>query len=257
MQERIKVIIASEKAEQRKMLKDAFLAEGNIDICAIAETGQELIDGYRRHRPQAVVANFGLPGLDGLAAIRAIRKMTGGEKLFVIVISHLISSSISAEAEELDVDYLMPEVTDPRGITERICHFRRTPETVRLSKVNAAKARRELEVKVTQIFHEIGVPAHIKGYQYLRDAIMMSVEDPELLGSITKALYPSIAKMHKTTSSRVERAIRHAIEVAWSRGKIETLEALFGYTIHNSKGKPTNSEFVAMITDKIRLDYRK
>ena len=117
MQERIKVIIASEKAEQRKMLKDAFLAEGNIDICAIAETGQELIDGYRRYRPQAVVANFGLPGLDGLAAIRAIRKMTGGEKLFVIVISHLISSSISAEAEELDVDYLMPEVTDPRGIT--------------------------------------------------------------------------------------------------------------------------------------------
>lgn len=254
MQERIKVIIASEKAEQRKMLKDAFLAEGNIDICAIAETGQELIDGYRRYRPQAVVANFGLPGLDGLAAIRAIRKMTGGEKLFVIVISHLISSSISAEAEELDVDYLMPEVTDPRGITERICHFRRTPETVRLSKVNAAKARRELEVKVTQIFHEIGVPAHIKGYQYLRESIIMAVNDSETINSITKVLYPAVAKGFQTTPSRVERAIRHAIEVAWDRGDVEVLNSFFGYTVSHIKGKPTNGEFISMIADKIRLD---
>ncbi len=114
----------------------------------------------------------------------------------------------------------------------------------------------DLEKDVTDIIHEIGVPAHIKGYQYLREAIMMSVNDPEMLSSITKILYPTIAKKYQTTSSRVERAIRHAIEVAWSRGKMETLDAMFGYTINNGKGKPTNSEFVALIADKIRLQYR-
>ena len=115
---------------------------------------------------------------------------------------------------------------------------------------------RDLEKDVTDMIHEIGVPAHIKGYQYLREAIMMSVEDVEMLGSITKVLYPTIAKKYQTTSSRVERAIRHAIEVAWSRGRMETLDALFGYTINTGKGKPTNSEFIALIADKIRLQYR-
>lgn len=113
-----------------------------------------------------------------------------------------------------------------------------------------------LERDVTDMIHEIGVPAHIKGYQYLREAIMMSVEDAEMLGSITKVLYPTIAKKYQTTASRVERAIRHAIEVAWSRGRMETLDAMFGYTINTGKGKPTNSEFIALIADKIRLQYR-
>lgn len=120
----------------------------------------------------------------------------------------------------------------------------------------AQKKERDLEKDVTDMIHEIGVPAHIKGYQYLREAIMMSVEDIEMLNSITKILYPTIAKRFSTTPSRVERAIRHAIEVAWSRGKMETLESLFGYTINTGKGKPTNSEFIALIADKIRLLYR-
>ena len=114
-----------------------------------------------------------------------------------------------------------------------------------------------LETDVTQMLHEIGIPAHIKGYQYLRDAIIMSVEDTEMLSSVTKILYPTIAKKHQTTASRVERAIRHAIEVAWSRGKMETIHALFGYTVSCGKGKPTNSEFIALIADKIRLDYKR
>lgn len=123
--------------------------------------------------------------------------------------------------------------------------------------VKHTKTVRDLEKDVTDMIHEIGVPAHIKGYQYLREAIMMSVEDSEMLSSITKVLYPSIAKKYQTTSSRVERAIRHAIEVAWSRGRMETLDALFGYTINTGKGKPTNSEFIALIADKIRLQYRE
>ena len=118
-------------------------------------------------------------------------------------------------------------------------------------------AARDLEQDVTNMIHEIGVPAHIKGYQYLREAIMMSVEDPTMISSITKILYPTIAKRFQTTPSRVERAIRHAIEVAWSRGRMETLDALFGYTIDTGKGKPTNSEFIALIADRIRLSYRK
>ncbi len=127
-------------------------------------------------------------------------------------------------------------------------------------KVNAyekyQEPERDLEADVTDIIHEIGVPAHIKGYQYLREAIMMSVNDIEMLNSITKILYPTIAKQFQTTPSRVERAIRHAIEVAWSRGKMDTIDELFGYTINNGKGKPTNSEFIALIADKIRLEYR-
>ena len=115
---------------------------------------------------------------------------------------------------------------------------------------------RNLETDVTNIIHEIGVPAHIKGYQYLRDSIMMSVNDMEMLNSITKLLYPTIAKMHQTTPSRVERAIRHAIEVAWSRGKMDTIDELFGYTVNGGKGKPTNSEFIALIADKVRLEYK-
>ena len=127
----------------------------------------------------------------------------------------------------------------------------------RLQEKAVQKQPRDLEKDVTNMIHEIGVPAHIKGYQYLREAIMMSVEDPGMISSITKVLYPTIAKRFQTTSSRVERAIRHAIEVAWSRGKMETLDALFGYTINTGKGKPTNSEFIALIADRIRLQYRE
>ncbi len=130
-----------------------------------------------------------------------------------------------------------------------LCGRREKPETV-------MEKPRDLEKDVTDMIHEIGVPAHIKGYQYLREAIMMSVNDSEMMGSITKILYPTIAKKYQTTASRVERAIRHAIEVAWNRGRMETLDAMFGYTINTGKGKPTNSEFIALIADKIRLQYR-
>ena len=133
--------------------------------------------------------------------------------------------------------------------------FHEDPEGETVETVSNKKVH-DLEKDVTDIIHEIGVPAHIKGYQYLRDAIMMSVDDSEMLDSITKILYPSIAKQHNTTPSRVERAIRHAIEVAWSRGKVDTIDELFGYTVHNGKGKPTNSEFVALIADKIRLEQK-
>ena len=141
-------------------------------------------------------------------------------------------------------------ITLPSGETKQVAAGAAAPAA-------AESVVRDLEKDVTDMIHEIGVPAHIKGYQYLREAIMMSVKDVEMLGSITKILYPTIAKKYQTTPSRVERAIRHAIEVAWSRGRMETLDALFGYTINTGKGKPTNSEFIALIADKIRLQYRR
>lgn len=147
-------------------------------------------------------------------------------------------------------------ITVPSGEMSQEPSEHRTDES-ELSVVGEKREKRDLEKDVTDMIHEIGVPAHIKGYQYLREAIMMSVEDVEMLGSITKILYPTIAKKYQTTPSRVERAIRHAIEVAWSRGRMETLDALFGYTINTGKGKPTNSEFIALIADKIRLQYRR
>lgn len=142
---------------------------------------------------------------------------------------------------------------EKNGKEEKLSGFLMEPEAV---KVTEKKAEHDLEQDVTDMIHEIGVPAHIKGYQYLREAIMMAVEDVEMLNSITKILYPTIAKKFQTTPSRVERAIRHAVEVAWSRGRMETLDALFGYTVNTGKGKPTNSEFIALIADRIRLQYR-
>lgn len=152
---------------------------------------------------------------------------------------------------------------DNKMLLNRIKHIRRAGER-RVREMNRPRQKEEentynsgnLETDVTDIIHEIGVPAHIKGYQYLRDAIILSVNDMEMLNSITKILYPTIAKRHQTTPSRVERAIRHAIEVAWSRGKMDTIDQLFGYTVSNGKGKPTNSEFIALIADKIRLEYK-
>lgn len=159
----------------------------------------------------------------------------------------------------LGADYFIMKPFDKDTIIQRIKKTRRTRAFVEpgfYQKKTKEHTEATLEADVTNIIHEIGVPAHIKGYQYLRDAIVMSVQDIEMLNSITKVLYPTIAKKYDTTTSRVERAIRHAIEVAWSRGRMDTIDALFGYTINHGKGKPTNSEFIALITDKIRLDYK-
>ena len=170
---------------------------------------------------------------------------------------------MTENAFELGAAYYLMKPFDNNTLLSRVKQTRAGSKTKLIEadrkstyKNKVEHTERNLELDVTNIIHEIGVPAHIKGYQYLRDAIMMSVNDGEMLNSITKLLYPTIAKQHKTTPSRVERAIRHAIEVAWSRGKMDTIDALFGYTVNGIKGKPTNSEFVALIADKIRLEYK-
>ena len=254
MRDIIKVLIGAEKADRRTTLRNILEATGSIEICAAAENGKELVEAFRRHRPQVVVASAMLPGIDGLAALRTIREMTGGDKLFSVLMANYMSSSMMAEAAEIGVSFVMMEPLDCETLVDRVLHYRRTPESVRQEQKDDAQARHDLEVRVTQIFHEIGVPAHIKGYQYLRESIIMAVHDMDTINSITKVLYPAVAKTYQTTPSRVERAIRHAIEVAWDRGDVEVLNSFFGYTVSNSKGKPTNGEFISMIADKIRLD---
>ena len=165
------------------------------------------------------------------------------------MVSAFCSEQVVAEAVELGASYFMAKPCEPAALIERM-------QALFVQAEPQPDQSLELKNLVTSVIHEIGVPAHIKGYQYLRDSIMMAVCDMDILNSITKQLYPTIAKMHETTPSRVERAIRHAIEVAWNRGKMDTINELFGYSIQAGKGKPTNSEFIALIADKIRLEYK-
>ena len=171
--------------------------------------------------------------------------------------------SITDDAFELGASYYILKPFDNEMVLNRVKHVKNSikrtnfePRKIKAFENKEQYIERNLENDVTQVIHEIGIPAHIKGYQFLRDAIMLSIKDPDMLNSITKSLYPTIAEMNRTTSSRVERAIRHAIEVAWTRGEIEVIDSIFGYTVNKMKGKPTNSEFIALIADKIRLEYK-
>lgn len=254
MEENIRVVIAMERNESRSLLVQTLESDHRISIKDVVTDGEDLVSCCHRYHPQAVIVSNVLTRLDGLAAIKAIRQLPGGERTFVILTAGYVSQSMSAEAGELGVNFVMMEPVQPETVLRRVLNYRVTPETVRKERGEDKKTQHELEVRVTQIFHEVGVPAHIKGYQYLRTAIVMAVLDSDTITSITKILYPAVAKVYHTTPSRVERAIRHAIEVAWDRGDVEVLNKFFGYTVSNSKGKPTNGEFVSMIADRIRLE---
>ena len=217
------------------------------------------------HEPDVVLLDIVMPKLDGLSVMDKIKNDRNVKKHpAFIMISAIGQEKITEDAFALGADYYIMKPFDNETVLKRIKHVRNRGGQVfgESKRVNPYEKGEEytgqsLESDVTNIIHEIGVPAHIKGYQYLREAIIMSVKDIEMLNSITKILYPTIAKLYQTTPSRVERAIRHAIEVAWSRGKMDTIDELFGYTISNGKGKPTNSEFIALIADKIRLEYKR
>lgn len=232
-----------------------------IHIVGSAADGLKGLDLIRKTKPDIVLMDLMLSKLDGLSVMERIKKENG--EVGFIILSSICQEGLMDKAFAVGADYYILKPFDYDAIVSRIKQVYASNHEHLLDcmagKIYENKNRKSelsLETDVTNIIHEIGVPAHIKGYQYLRDAIMMSVNDSEMLNSITKQLYPTIAKQHKTTPSRVERAIRHAIEVAWSRGKMDTIDELFGYTVNNGKGKPTNSEFVALIADKIRLEYK-
>lgn len=251
---KVKVLIVDDNKGYAIKLQEEFEKHDNIVVVGIAENGVEGIEYINVTSPDIVVLDVVMPKLDGFGVL----EKTFSKRPEFIMISEACPEKMAAKAIYAGAGYFLSKSLPEKDIVNRVLQMSRFNEIGTQKTVVEYKERKKvnIEADVTDIIHELGVPAHIKGYQYLRDAIMMSVNDIEMLSSITKVLYPTIAEKYDTTSSRVERAIRHAIEVAWNRGRMETLNALFGYTISTGKGKPTNSEFIALIADKIRLSYR-
>lgn len=262
--EKLNIAIADDNERVVQLLDRIVSSDDELKVVGKTGNGEELYDIIKKQEPDVVLLDIIMPKVDGLTVMERVNRDSSIRKHpAFIVITAVGQEKITEDAFDLGADYYILKPFDNEMVINRIKHTRVSRERnfAEVRKVNAYESKaeymeRNLETDVTNIIHEIGVPAHIKGYQYLRDSIIMSVNDMEMLNSITKILYPTIAKKHQTTPSRVERAIRHAIEVAWSRGKMDTIEELFGYTVSNGKGKPTNSEFIALIADKIRLEYK-
>ena len=262
--DKLNIAIADDNAKVLQLLDKIVSSDEELNVVGKAGNGEDLYDIIKKQEPDVVLLDLVMPKVDGLTVMERVNKDQEIRKHpAFIVITAVGQEKITEDAFDLGADYYILKPFDNEMVINRIKHTRvkKDRNFAKVQKVNAYESKKEymernLETDVTNIIHEIGVPAHIKGYQYLRDAIIMSVDNREVINSITKVLYPTIAKMNKTTPSRVERAIRHAIEVAWSRGKMDTIDELFGYTIHTGKGKPTNSEFIALIADKIRLEYK-
>ncbi len=226
-----------------------------LDVTMTEKDGKAVLEALTTQQPDVVLMDLFLPRLDALGVLSSLEGMRLPRRPRMMVMSAFDNPALEREAMAAGADYYFLKPFDAAAMAQRILTLCSEPVLT----ARAALPREEesnLEMQVTEIIHQIGVPAHIKGYRYLRDAILMAIEDGQIINAVTKRLYPAVAKMHGTTSSRVERAIRHAIEVAWDRGDVDTLTSYFGYTIHNERGKPTNSEFIAMIADKFRLQLK-
>ena len=224
---------------------------GGFQIVGTVTDGESAIRAISEKKPDVLVLDLMLSKQDGISVLKAIAGMD--RKPATLATSAFVTQYVSAAAAGLGVRYLMLKPCDMTALTERLTEIR-GGENRRMPIRRSDKT--SIETMVTGIIHEIGVPAHIKGYQYLREAIIIAVNDMDVINAITKVLYPQVAKTFQTTPSRVERAIRHAIEVAWDRGDLDTLQRFFGYTVSNTKGKPTNSEFIALIADKLQLQLK-
>ncbi|WP_425533879.1 sporulation transcription factor Spo0A [Terrisporobacter petrolearius] len=264
--EKIKIVLADDNKDFCQLLKEYLSNEEDIEILGIAKDGIEALELVQKTQPDLLVLDVIMPHLDGLGVIEKLNSMDLPKQPKIIVLSAVGQDKITQTAINLGADYYIVKPFDFVIFINRIRELVtnkvvggepkiRQNKEVQMTRSDYVKNTGNIETEITNIIHEIGVPAHIKGYLYLREAIKMVIDNVELLGAVTKELYPSIAKKYNTTPSRVERAIRHAIEVAWSRGKVDTINQLFGYTVHNTKGKPTNSEFIAMIADKLRLEH--
>ena len=268
---KISVLIADDNKEFCSILNDYLLNQKDIVVIGIAKDGREALELIEEKKPDLVILDIIMPHLDGLGVLERINTMRLEKVPRIIILSAVGQDKITQQAITLGADYYTVKPFDMEVFTKRIREMFNSAPTIQESSAQSnrvsypttssyiltsepkSKTPVDLETEITNIIHEIGVPAHIKGYMYLREAITMVVNDMELLSVVTKELYPSIAKKYNTTASRVERAIRHAIEVAWGRGQVDAINKLFGYTIHTEKDKPTNSEFIAIIADKLRL----
>lgn len=257
----IRLAIADDNERMVEILDHIVKKDSEIRIVGKANNGEEVCRMIREKEPDVVLLDLIMPKLDGLSVMERINQDRSIKKHpKFIVISAIGQEGITEDAFNLGAYYYIMKPFDNEMVLNRVRSIMNGADGQSHNssdkKPLCGLSREDLEGEVTDMIHEVGVPAHIKGYQYLRDAILMVIEDSEMLNSITKILYPTIAKRNQTTPSRVERAIRHAIEVAWSRGNMDTINALFSYTVSTGKGKPTNSEFIALIADKIRLQNK-
>lgn len=250
----------------RICLRKYITEQDDMMVTGIAYNGEEVLNMISESRkiPDVLILDIIMPHLDGLGVLERLREMNLSPQPKIIMLTAFGQENITQRAVQLGASYYILKPFDMEVLASRIRqlvgqqHITTGNMTVSTNKSNVvpmAKGK-NLDANITSIIHEIGVPAHIKGYQYLREAITMVYNNIEILGAITKTLYPAIAEKFKTTPSRVERAIRHAIEVAWTRGNIDSISHLFGYTINISKSKPTNSEFIAMVADKLRIEHK-
>jgi len=261
--EKIKVCLVDDNKELVSMLESYVAAQDDMEVIGTAYNGQECLNLLNDKQPDVLVLDIIMPHLDGLAVLEKMRHIERLRQPSVIMLTAFGQEDVTKKAVDLGASYFILKPFDMENLTSHIrqvsgkanAMIKRPLPSFRSATTVDGKPK-NLDASITSIIHEIGVPAHIKGYMYLREAISMVYNDIELLGSITKVLYPDIAKKYNTTASRVERAIRHAIEVAWSRGNIDSISSLFGYTVSMSKAKPTNSEFIAMVADKLRLEHK-
>ena len=247
------VIIADNTEEFCTGMTAALQQVGGFQVLGKANDGEQAIRLVSERKPDILVLDMMLPKRDGISVLKAISGLD--KKPITLATSGFVTNYVSSAAANLGVRYLMLKPCDISALVERLEEIR-GGESQRKPSVSRKPDKTSIETMVTGIIHEIGVPAHIKGYQYLREAIIIAVNDMDVINAITKVLYPQVAKTFQTTPSRVERAIRHAIEVAWDRGDLDTLQRFFGYTVSNTKGKPTNSEFIALIADKLQLQLK-
>lgn len=266
-----RVLLVDDSKEFLSILKESFQNCNDIEVVGEAYDGIEALEMVEILKPDVLILDLIMPKLDGLGVLEKLKSIENNTK--IIMLSAIIHEKILNKALELGIDYFMVKPFDVETLLNRVLecsqnHYYKKNNTntntnkniynnslfIETNKNSFIESNENIEFKITNLMHNIGVPAHIKGYQYLREGIKMVIEDVSLLSAVTKELYPNIAKIYDTTPSRVERAIRHAIEVSWSRGKAEVTDVLFGRSLNNSKHKPTNSEFIAVISDKIRLE---
>ena len=270
MDNKITVLIADDNREFAMTLLNYLKQENDMEVVAVAKDGKEAFELISITKPDIAILDVIMPHLDGLGVLEKINESEMKKKPTCIMLSAVGQEKITQKAIALGAQYYIIKPFEISVLIKRIREIKMyQPIGNRINYIskeirapyieiqqNELRTSGGLEALVTNLIHEVGVPAHIKGYQYLREAIMMVVNDIDIINQITKQLYPDIASKYKTTPSRVERAIRHAIEVAWGRGQVDVVESIFGYTVSNSKGKPTNSEFIAMIADKLRLELK-
>jgi two-component system, response regulator, stage 0 sporulation protein A len=258
---KIKVCVVDDNRELVNLLEEYIDSQEDMEVAGIAHNGQECLEVLENTEPDVLILDIIMPHLDGLAVLERLRE-SKQQLPNVIMLTAFGQEDVTKKAVELGASYFILKPFDMEHLANNIRQVSGKAASVLRKPANSGYRQqteskpKNLDASITSIIHEIGVPAHIKGYMYLREAISMVYNDIELLGSITKVLYPDIAKKYNTTASRVERAIRHAIEVAWSRGNIESISSLFGYTVSMTKAKPTNSEFIAMVADKLRLEHK-